>query len=646
MLLVPVCDKRRQLMTTEDNSGDDLHERLERLEHSVDELRRFVTEVHGDWETGSVTAEPKAEVPVPKPEVAGADERPARKEEPECEAQDTDDEASPEPEAEPEPERGPERRTDGEEPGDTSEIDRKGEYWLNKAGIALLLVGLALLFKYSIEQGWISPPVRIAFGLALGTGFVLLGLRLHSRRRHFAQVLLGGGVAALYTTGLAALNLYELVSYPVAFAYMSAVSVLCFVLSVRQDSTVLSLIGVIGALTTPFALHTETANIPGLMGYTCIVIAAVAGIYLVRGWRTLLWIGMGGTSLVLLLCQAIASDRATVGSTGPLADRTALQFGYCAAWLAFWALPIIRRLLAETNPARWPVPSSRFFGVSPLVDFRGLVRFHAHLLTLFVPLLILGLTADTWSLSQAGPGWLFLVGAATHGLACGALAMWSRDREQLGYVQILMSQLLVAMALYFFFDGNVLLLAWTVQALVLALAARRRVHSSTALSAHILFAVAFLWVVVRLKTRACVGTAMINERALVELVVLGAVAFAATRFNLRELRLAYFGLAHAAFLGWFVRELHTGSHGAALVTIAWGAYAIGMLLFGLVYDRRFARVLAMLTLLLVVAKLFLVDLHKLKALWRVFLFLCSGGVLMLLSYYYQTLMRKKPPESL
>ena len=45
---------------------------------------------------------------------------------------------------------------------------RESEYWLNKIGIGLLLLGVAFLFKYSIDQGWITPAVRVGFGLAIG----------------------------------------------------------------------------------------------------------------------------------------------------------------------------------------------------------------------------------------------------------------------------------------------------------------------------------------------------------------------------------------------------------------------------------------------------------------------------------------------
>ncbi|MBV9109495.1 MAG: DUF2339 domain-containing protein, partial [Gemmatimonadetes bacterium] len=86
-------------------------------------------------------------------------------------------------------------------------IEWDGQLWLNRLGIGLVLLGTGLLFRYSIEMGWLTPAVRVAFGAALGVVLFLLGLRL-DRRQRFGAVLLGGGVATWYITGWAAFNLY------------------------------------------------------------------------------------------------------------------------------------------------------------------------------------------------------------------------------------------------------------------------------------------------------------------------------------------------------------------------------------------------------------------------------------------------------
>ena len=102
-------------------------------------------------------------------------------------------------------------------------------------------------------------------------------------------------------------------------------------------------------------------------------------------------------------------------------------------------------------------------------------------------------------------------------------------------------------------------------------------------------------------------------------------------------RLAYRIGGHAALLGWSLRELSSLEGGQAYVTITWGVYAIVMLVVGLRRNYTQLRMAAMGTLLLVVAKLFLVDLAQLETIWRILLFLGFGGVFLVLGYYFQAL---------
>src|SRR5438552_2875339 len=84
------------------------------------------------------------------------------------------------------------------------DVVRSSEWWLNKIGIGLLLLGLGFLFKYAVDKGWLTEQVRIGFGLALGSVLLGLGLRLHKKYKPFSQVLLGGSIACYYITGYAA----------------------------------------------------------------------------------------------------------------------------------------------------------------------------------------------------------------------------------------------------------------------------------------------------------------------------------------------------------------------------------------------------------------------------------------------------------
>jgi uncharacterized membrane protein len=96
--------------------------------------------------------------------------------------------------------------------------------------------------------------------------------------------------------------------------------------------------------------------------------------------------------------------------------------------------------------------------------------------------------------------------------------------------------------------------------------------------------------------------------------------------------------AHAGWLAWWWNELVPLANGQAYVSAAWGLTAVAALVTGT--WRRAARLqyVGLATLALFVGKLFLVDLAALPALWRIALFLASGGLFLVLSYSLPGLM--------
>ena len=67
-----------------------------------------------------------------------------------------------------------------------------------------------------------------------------------------------------------------------------------------------------------------------------------------------------------------------------------------------------------------------------------------------------------------------------------------------------------------------------------------------------------------------------------------------------------------------------------------------LLIVGLRLNRPRLSAMAIGILLLVVGKLFLVDLAELEAIWRILLFLSFGGCFLVLSYYFQDLWKREP----
>ena len=133
---------------------------------------------------------------------------------------------------------------------------------------------------------------------------------------------------------------------------------------------------------------------------------------------------------------------------------------------------------------------------------------------------------------------------------------------------------------------------------------------------------------------------MWNFSALGDAIVMGTF-FQATYFlSSKREKTVYLISLHIAILLLFLREFSPLVNGQGIVSVSWGLYAIALFVFGLRKNRKEISQVAMATVMLLVAKLFLIDLAHLETLWRILLFLGFGVVLLLLSYYFKALWKK------
>jgi uncharacterized membrane protein len=497
-----------------------------------------------------------------------------------------------------------------------------GEFWLNKLGIALVLFGVTFLFRYSIEQGWLTPGVRVAFGAAVGAVLMISGLRLRAKQRSLAQVLVGGGIGVFYIVVFAAFQLYELLGYGPAFAAMVGITLLAFALAVREDHAWLALIGAKGALGTPFLLYSGAGDVVWLLGYTAVVVAACAALVVLRGWRSLLWtVALGGWAVHLV---AFTQSFAPAGM-GTDAERWAMQ----GTILFFWAL------FALVIPAWEHRTRLAATGGSPGRD-RAAVRSHLHLLALLTPLAALGLTVALWEPEAQRWGW----GAVAFGgaYAAAAAALLARDRS-LAHAQLFAGGVVVAVGFVAALGAERLYVSLAVLALFHLAAAGRLGTGWAAAVGHLLAAIVAIWFLVRLDSGGIQG----NWRAAADPLVIGAAFLAAREAVPLHARRIYLSAIHLGVLAFLWRELNPVAGGAALVSGAWGGYALALMALGVTRNLDLVQKTALGTILLVVAKLFLVDLAALEALWRILLFLGFGGLLLLASYVLQGAWRAAAP---
>ncbi len=125
------------------------------------------------------------------------------------------DQASPQPSVAPRPAVG------GERLSLEHLLGARGFVWIG--GLSIALAG-AFFVKYSLDQGLLSPALRIVIGALFGLVLLAAGEWMRSRSTSIAQALVAAGFADLFASLFAAHALYDLIPAPIDFALLAAVT--------------------------------------------------------------------------------------------------------------------------------------------------------------------------------------------------------------------------------------------------------------------------------------------------------------------------------------------------------------------------------------------------------------------------------------
>ena len=181
--------------------------------------------------------------------------------------------------------------------------ERIGGRWLQHAGLIVLLLGIAFFLRYAFDHEWLSPAVRIALGGIAGVSMCWGGVRLAARYRAYGLLLSGGGIAVLYLSLYAGLNLYALYGPEVAFAMLVAVTIAAAALADRTGSQAIAVIAVCGGFATPFLVGGRGDQQIRLFSYVALLIASTMYLAHRRQWR---WLNVVSLALTMLTVAAWA----------------------------------------------------------------------------------------------------------------------------------------------------------------------------------------------------------------------------------------------------------------------------------------------------------------------------------------------------
>ncbi len=165
------------------------------------------------------------------------------------------------------------------------------------AGVAFVLAAVFFL-KYSIDQGLLGPPVRLAIGIVSGIALLLVSeIRDRSRWSVTANALGAAGIGVLFATFFAADALWHLLPQPVTFGLMVLVTAVAVLLAIRHDSVFVALLGLVGGFSTPILLSTGEDRPIGLFGYLLVLNVGLAWVGRRRSWTILIALSVAFTAV-------------------------------------------------------------------------------------------------------------------------------------------------------------------------------------------------------------------------------------------------------------------------------------------------------------------------------------------------------------
>jgi uncharacterized membrane protein len=334
--------------------------------------------------------------------------------------------------------------------------------------VGILVVGLAGAF--GLAAGWvhIHPWGRAGIGAAAGVAFLVAGGVLGGRTsRVVTEGISACGVVLLYLSVWATGARYQLVEVNVALVGMAVVTAVCVVLAVAYDARGLMFIAMVGGYVTPVVLRSSegaSGNPHYLLGYLAVLNAGVLGASLARRWRV-----VHGTA-----------------------------FGVMCAWMLVWLPGVWQRVAGQ----EWTVFGYLtayfllFVGVASAYSFWFRRPTSAEDVLLLVSVASAYLAGGLYALpagDQLARGVFAAALAGWWGAVAYAGARRLPDDRTLRVTCVALALCLLAIAFPLLFEGHALVVAWSLEAVALAVvgwATGRRAVGNTGLVVYVLATIA------------------------------------------------------------------------------------------------------------------------------------------------------------
>lgn len=183
-----------------------------------------------------------------------------------------------------------------------------GENLINKIGIAILIIGVGIGAKYSIDHNLISPIARIVLGYVLAIVLMLVGMKLKPKYKNFSAVLVSGSTAIMYFLTYAAYSYYGIFNQIVAFALMVLFTIFTILASINFNLQVIAIIGLVGAYAVPILLSDGSGKVQILFSYIGILNIGILILSFKKYWKSLFYSSFSLTWLIYTIWFVLRFD--------------------------------------------------------------------------------------------------------------------------------------------------------------------------------------------------------------------------------------------------------------------------------------------------------------------------------------------------
>jgi uncharacterized membrane protein len=162
-----------------------------------------------------------------------------------------------------------------------------GENLINKIGIIILVLGVAIGTKYAISNFNFGVTFRIVAGYLLGSALLGLAVWLKPKYHGFSAVLLSGAMAIFYFISYTAYGFHDIISRNLSFALLLLFTVFTVFAALNYNQQIIAHFGLVGAYITPFLISSDSSAWNTLMIYVLVINIGILIVAIFKYWRAL-----------------------------------------------------------------------------------------------------------------------------------------------------------------------------------------------------------------------------------------------------------------------------------------------------------------------------------------------------------------------